>query len=460
MRGLTSRRSVHRRLVLGAVCSSVLALALPGCALSDGGAQDKTVSTQTPSPSHSELPAAVAAPIGKITTIASDLRAPWSVVRGADFVLVSERDSARILELDGSTKRTVGTVPGVAPDGEGGLLGIAVRDIGGTRWLYAYLTAADDNRIVRMPLGGKPGSFAIGKPEPVLVGIPRSSNHNGGRIAFGPDGMLYATTGDASQSNLAQRPRSLAGKILRMTPVGFRPKDNPIADSLAYSIGHRNPQGIAWDDEGRLWAAEFGQNSWDELNLIRPGANYGWPVVEGKGGQDGFTDPMYQWPTSDSSPSGIAIVDDVVYMAGLGGERLWVISPLGIDKPDPGRADERTPASSSATASATPSDTPSSTERPSRKSSGSPTPNRAGSSPRAPSSTPTSSISAAPSGSAMITVPDRRVADYLVQKYGRLRDVVAGPKNTIWVLTNNTDGRGTPGPGDDKLLQVEVSPAR
>ena len=211
--------------------------------------------------------------------------------------------------------RVVGTVPGVVPFGEGGLLGLAARDVG-TPYLYAFHTAASDNRIVRIELSGRPGEYGLGASEVLLSGIPKARNHNGGRLAFGPDGMLNATTGDAQQVARAQDPGSLGGKILRLTPEG---------GSYVFSLGHRNPQGIVFDRTGQLWASELGQNTWDELNRIVAGANYGWPVVEGIGGRPGYTDPVQQWPTSEASPSGLGIVGDTLFMTALRGQRLWAI---------------------------------------------------------------------------------------------------------------------------------------
>lgn len=335
-------------------------------------------------------------PVGTPTVLAQGLAAPWSVVRlKSGSALISERDSGTIVELQsGGAVRDVGTVSGVLHRGEGGLLGIEVlgaeRVDGGTRnatgesWLYAYLTTASDNRIVRMPLSGAPGEYSLGAQQDVLTGLKAANNHDGGRIKFGPDGMLYATVGDATTTANAQNPASLNGKILRMTPTGAVPKDNPAPGSLVYSLGHRNPQGLAWDANGQLWAAEFGQNTWDELNRIEPGANYGWPIVEGIGQKAGFIDPVHQWKTSEASPSGLAYLNDTFFMAALGGRRLWVIYP----------------------------------------------------------------------GSQFDAV------EYFANEYGRIRDVIPGPDGTIWMLTNNTDGRGSPQPGDDKLLQVRLTPLR
>jgi glucose/arabinose dehydrogenase len=318
--------------------------------------------------------------------IASGLDAPWSILRlpnGA--TLISERDTALIRELlpDGSL-RDAATVAGVQPNGEGGLLGLAYlpetdTDVStDSGWVYAYFTGASDNRIVRMPLTGTAGSVGLGPAEDVLTGIPAAGNHNGGRLGVGPDGMLYATAGDAGNSGNAQNLDSLAGKILRMTPTGDVPDDNPFG-TLVYSYGHRNPQGIAWDSAGRLWASEFGQNTWDELNQITAGGNYGWPDVEGDGGAPEFIDPVQQWTTEEASPSGLAIVGDTLFMAGLRGERMWRVDPS-----------------------------------------------------------------------------TGAVDDWFVNSFGRLRDVVSGPDGTLWFVSNNTDGRGTPAPGDDRLYQVQV----
>jgi glucose/arabinose dehydrogenase len=297
--------------------------------------------------------------------------------------LISERDTATVKELTAAGEvRDAGTVAAVQPGGEGGLLGIEARESDDGLWLYAYFTAASDNRIVRMPVTGDAGALSLGKASVILSGIAKAGNHNGGRIKFGPDGMLYATTGDAGDPSRAQDPGSINGKILRMMPDGSVPDDNPTPGSLVYSLGHRNPQGIAWDDAGRLWAAEFGQNTWDELNLIQPGHNYGWPNVEGAAGVAGFDDPVYQWSTSEASPSGLAEVDNTFFLAALRGQRLWAIYPV-----------------------------------------------------------------------------DNRVdaVAWFTGQYGRLRDAIPGPNGTLWVLTNNTDGRGNPRPDDDKLLEIRLT---
>src|SRR5690606_14506178 len=144
----------------------------------------------------------------------------------------------------------------------------------------------------------------LGGGQDILAGIAKAGNHNGGRIKLGPDGMLYITAGDAAETAHSQQYGDLNGKILRIEPDGAIPADNPIDGSQIYSLGHRNPQGLAWDETGQLWAAEFGQNTWDEFNVIEAGANYGWPLIEGSSEDGRFMNPVYQWTTDAASPSG------------------------------------------------------------------------------------------------------------------------------------------------------------
>jgi len=304
--------------------------------------------------------------------VASGLDAPWSIAVHRDTVLISERDSGRILQLgaDGET-RELGVVDGVVHGGEGGLLGLAF-DSGGR--LYAYSTGESGNRIQRFD-----DPDDLGDADTILDGLPAAGNHNGGRLAFGPDGMLYASVGDAGDPSRAQDEDSLGGKILRITTDGDPAPGNPDPGSPVWSMGHRNVQGLAWTADGTMYATEFGQDTWDELNIIEPGANYGWPEVEGAGGEDrGFTDPVRQWRTDEASPSGLAIVRDVILVANLRGERLRALT----------------------------------------------------------AENPQSSV-------------DLHTGD-------RVRDVTVTPEGEIWMLTNNTDGRGDPGPDDDRILRVEL----
>ena len=371
---------------------AALAAVILGAGLLAGCSSPTPQETYTPfsiAPSASAAPTGVV-PSGKPTDVVTGLASPWSILRTPKLTLVSERDSGVIerVTASGGLQR-IGTVPDVVHDGEGGLLGLAFLEVSpGTRtsWLYAYETTASDNRIVRMTLDDK---LALGPPHVILKGLVTANHHDGGRIAFGPDGMLYATVGDAGDTSHSQDLSSLNGKILRMTPTGGVPKGNPFPGSLIWSYGHRNPQGLAWDANGQLYASEFGQDTWDEFNKITPGSDYGWPIVEGIAHDPRFVDPLVQWPTDDASPSGLVYINGTFFLAGLGGQRLWVIN-----------------------------------------------------------------VDAAGAASA--------TALYAGQ-YGRLRDVTAGPASgstpSLWILTDNTDGRGSPKPGDDRILQVALKAA-
>src|SRR3954464_5368626 len=254
----------------------------------------------------------------KVQTIARGLHVPWGIafLPNGD-ALVAERTTGRILRFGprGGKGRVVMRVPGVdTNEGEGGLLGLAVSpNYASDKLVYAYFTSGHDNRIVRFRLGGG--------VHPILTGIKRFVFHNGGRIAFGPDGKLYAGVGEAGDKPLAQNRGSLNGKILRMNADGSVPSDNPFRGSRVWSYGHRNVQGLAWDRHRRLWATEFGQDRLDEVNLIRKGRNYGWPIVEGKGSTRGgrFVNPKVVWRTFDSSPSGAAIAGSTLYVGALQG---------------------------------------------------------------------------------------------------------------------------------------------
>ncbi|RZS33999.1 glucose/arabinose dehydrogenase [Herbihabitans rhizosphaerae] len=255
--------------------------------------------------------------------VASQLNVPWAIAFLPDgSALFTERNTAKIRSIRDGQVADVQTVPDVAASGEGGLLGIAVSPkYAEDKSVFVYYTAQSDNRIAKLVLGEQ--------PQPILTGIPKASIHNGGRIEFGPDGYLYAGAGDAGSTGNAQNPDSLGGKILRMTTDGKPAPDNPTPGSLVYSLGHRNVQGLTWDDSGRMYASEFGQNTWDELNLINPGGNYGWPECEGTCSDDRFVNPLRTWSTAEASPSGLGFYQGHLYMAGLRGQRLWQIPVNG-----------------------------------------------------------------------------------------------------------------------------------
>ncbi|WP_246783954.1 PQQ-dependent sugar dehydrogenase [Cellulomonas persica] len=329
-----------------------------------------------------------------MSTLATGLDVPWGLAPLDDgSLLVTLRDAARLVVVtpDGAVQDVTG--PGadeladvVEPQGEGGLLGVAVlgeSDDGLDLALYA--TTADDNRVLRGTLRDR----TLGELTAVLTGIPAARHHDGGRLAVGPDGFLYVSTGDAGDVARAQDPADLGGKILRVTADGEPAPGNPDPGSPVWSLGHRNVQGLGWAGDGRMFASEFGQNTFDEVNVVRPGANYGWPEVEGEGGADeGFVDPVAVWATSEASPSGLAVTDEAVYVAGLRGERLWrlPLRPAGGDD------------------------------------------------------------------AAGVGTPQA----LLTGEHGRLRAVVVAADGSLLVATNNTDGRGDPRDGDDRILRVVV----
>jgi len=265
-------------------------------------------------------------------TIARDLAVPWGLAFLPDGdAVVTERDSGRVLLLKGRNHRVVevGQAPATEPAGEGGLLGVAVSpSYVDDRLVFLYVTTAEDNRILRATLRND----SLGEPEVVLAGIPRGTIHDGGRMVFGPDGHLYVSTGEAGDPPLAQDPDSLGGKILRITPDGEPAPGNPDPDSPVWTLGHRNVQGLAFVGE-QLWASEFGDSAFDELNKIKAGDNYGWPQVEGTGGAErGFTDPRVTWSTDDASPAGLAYAAGRLWMGALRGERLWRVDVTGGGK--------------------------------------------------------------------------------------------------------------------------------
>ena len=357
----------------------------------DTASQTELAESETPAPEDTQAPqpggSAEAGPVEVETTVVTaGLEAPWDLVFTPDGeALVSERDSSRLLSIDSSGNvEELQRLPENGT-GEGGLLGIALSpNYESDGYIYAYYTTDTDNRVTRFRLGED--------PEPILTGIPVLTYHNGGRIAFGPDGNLYVGTGDAGDTSNSQDLNSLGGKILRVTPDGDVPADNPFSNSPIYSYGHRNVQGLAWDEGGQLYATEFGQNRYDEVNRILPGGNYGWPEVEGEGGffaSGEYIDPIATWATSEASPSGAAILkngaipqwEGSFFMAALRGQRLY---RLALD----------------------------------------------------------------PSG----TVTEQE--ELLSGQAGRLRHVVQAPDGSLWVLTSNRDGRGTPIATDDRILRL------
>ncbi|MFD0820903.1 PQQ-dependent sugar dehydrogenase, partial [Micromonospora zhanjiangensis] len=266
-------------------------------------------------------------PVCGTTEITTERDLPWGLVQLPDgTVLYGRRDLFDIVAMkpDGTDKHSIGTVPNVAgTNGEGGVLGLAVSpDFSTDRWLYIYHTTTTDNRIVRIRYDGTLRTDTV---QVLVTGIPRNKYHNGGRLRFGPDGMLYAAAGDGQSPDRAQDINDLGGKVLRLRPDGGVPADNPFGNYV-WSYGHRNPQGLAFDSRGRLFEQEFGNNVMDETNIIVKGGNYGWPACEGTVGtcaNAGYVAPVRTYPVAEGSCSGIAIVRDVLYIACLRGARLY-----------------------------------------------------------------------------------------------------------------------------------------
>lgn len=266
-------------------------------------------------------------------TVVDGIPVPWGIAFLPDgSALVGARDTGDLYRVGRGSKKVVGTLDvrsRIDEGGETGLLGLALHpDFATNRLLFAYLSTDDDNRIVRMTFDG-----GLGRPQPILTGIATSTHHNGGGLVFGPDGLLYASTGDAEDTSTPQDKQSLNGKVLRLTDRGRPAPGNPFGNEV-FSYGHRNVEGIRFDEHGRLWASEFGDKGADELNLIRRGKDYGWPYVEGSDGKGGYADPLAQWPVDECSPSGIAIAAGRAWLGTLQGECVWSVV---LDGPDRGK---------------------------------------------------------------------------------------------------------------------------
>jgi len=338
-----------------------------------------------------------------VTTVVTGLSTPWDLVWGPDgMIWVSER-GGRISRVDPVTKQrtTAGTLP-VREYGESGLMGIALHpDFAREPYVYAMHSYAGEgsplNRLVRMRWDGQ----KLGEPTVLLAGILGASIHNGSRLAFGPDKMLYVTTGDAGSAGHAQDRTSLNGKILRLTPEGRAAPGNPFGDMI-WSTGHRNPQGIVFHPAtGTLYETEHGPGDNDEINIIEKGKNYGWPNVHGQcdddigserafcGSQD-VAEPLTTWtPTIAPAGADFYMSDRI---AGWKGSLLFTALSGALYR-------------------------------------------------------------------ATLSPDGRRIASMeklLVGQYGRLRDVLVAPNGDVYVATSNRDGRGSPREGDDQILRLSA----
>jgi glucose/arabinose dehydrogenase len=343
--------------------------------------------------SHKSVSTNIANPVGSsaintnvtsaYTVLAERLRAPWSIQFDGDTIYVSEREGSIVKVSGGSmTRQKMHLIKPLKVEGEGGFLGIQLApDFHESRQAYAYHTYQAGGMLMNRVVVLREEAEGWNEIKPLIEGIPGGVIHDGGRLAIGPDNMLYITTGDSGNDKLAQDLRSTAGKILRMTLDGKVPADNPFPGSYVYSYGHRNSQGIAWDKQGRMFSSEHGPSGdpggHDEINLIEKGRNYGWPVVIGDAKKAGMVSPMYHTGAAAIAPSGIAVdMEGQVLIATLRGEKLYSYNP--------------------------------STNR----------------------------------------------LSVVLEREGRLRDVKLH-NGGIYVITNNTDGRGKPEPNDDRLLLLK-----
>ncbi|MDQ0337896.1 glucose/arabinose dehydrogenase [Caldalkalibacillus uzonensis] len=314
--------------------------------------------------------------------LTTDLNIPWALeTRGGRFY-ITERPGTIVEINQGEVSRwPLETTKEVAHEGEGGLLGLALApDFEKSRIAYVYHTYREGEALFNRVIEVQQQKARWVESRVLLEGIPGEAIHNGGRMKIGPDEKLYVTTGDAAVPEWAQDLNNLAGKILRMELDGSVPEDNPFPDSYVFSYGHRNPQGLAWDERERLYSSEHGPGGHDEINLIESGNNYGWPEITGDKQQEGMVAPLFHSGENTWAPSGLAVHERGLFMAGLRGEQVRWFQIEHVH------------------------------------------------------------------------------TEVMFSGEGRLRDILIDG-HTIYVLTNNTDGRGQPQPGDDRLLRLSFREA-
>ncbi len=318
------------------------------------------------------------------TVLAENFDTLWSIAFLPDkSMLITERaGTVRLLDTAGNLT-LISSLENVLEVGEGGLLGVTLHpDFLTNSFVYFYYTYNGSgnntlNRVVRMTYKDK----KLSNEKIIVDAIPGAPNHNGGRIKFGPDNLLYITTGDAQEPSQAQDKNSLAGKILRVSDEGIAAPGNPF-NNRTYSYGHRNPQGIAWDSNRQLWQTEHGPSGLetgnDELNKISPGKNYGWPTIRGTQTQSGLETPIIESGTGTAwAPASLAFVNDKLYFSGLRGQALYEYN-----------------------------------------------------------------------------LSSKELKTFFKGKFGRIREVITGPDNMLYITTSNRDGRGLPKDSDDKIIRV------
>lgn len=351
---------------------------LAGCSAGENDEQPEENAEETGEPAGSVSEAQTED--WDVEVLAENLDVPWSLNIHEDTYYMTNRGGDVIEVNGGDTERlSLNTSDEVANEGEGGLLGfVLTEDFAASQEGYAYYTyRQDDGALANRVVAVEREDNQWNETEVLLDDIPGSRIHNGGRLEIGPDGYLYATAGDSDEPSLAQDEDSLAGSILRMTVDGEVPEDNPFEDSYVYSYGHRNPQGLTWKSNGQLYSSEHGPNAQDEINVIEPGNNYGWPEIIGNESAEGLETPAVQSGSTTWAPSGTAFFEDTLLAAGLRGESLYAYDE---------EAEEM---------------------------------------------------------------------NAVFEGEGRLRDVKT-EDGDVYVLTNNTDGRGTPAENDDRLLRLTM----
>lgn len=267
----------------------------------------------------------------RISIVSQNLEVPWEFVflpasrqggPNSDILLTERTGNLKL--ISGEKTITIAKIPDVKPYGEGGLMGLALHPkFSSNNYIYLYYTyEGSNNKTLNRVVRYKFTNNILSEGKILVDNIPGAIFHNGGRIKFGPDGFLYITTGDSLEPSLAQDKNSLAGKILRVTDEGKPASNNPF-NNLVYSFGHRNPQGLAWDTQGRLWETEHGNNATDEINLIIPGRNYGWPEIRGNQTGKNMETPFAQSGNETWAPAGAVFLNGTLFFGGLRGEALF-----------------------------------------------------------------------------------------------------------------------------------------
>jgi len=323
------------------ILAAVAAVAIAGYVFRGPLVRLLVLRPQSPPPGELGSTIAQVAPQG-LTVVATGLEVPWEIAFLPDSSLLVTERPGRLVHIKANGRKTY-PIEGVRPIGEGGLLGLALHPrYAENHWIYLYFTVAAgsgfENQVVRYRFTESGLLAGLDRRAVILGRIPAAPFHDGGRIAFGPDGFLYVTAGDATDGGNAMDTASLGGKILRVNDDGSAAPGNPFKTPI-YSYGHRNPEGLAWDDRGRLWETEHGrsgvESGFDELNLIQPGGNYGWPMYQGDAARPGIVPPvLHSGPSYTWAPAGAAYWNGRILFGGLRGEALYearITSGAGVD---------------------------------------------------------------------------------------------------------------------------------